>query len=140
MPTRTARAIWEGTLKEGKGNMHYSGFDGPFTFVSRFEEGEGTNPETLIGAAHAGCYSMAFSLLLGNAGFPPKKIETMAKVTLGEIDGAPRITKIHLQTEAEVPGISAEEFQKIATETKTFCPVSAALAAVPEITLDAKLL
>jgi lipoyl-dependent peroxiredoxin len=114
-------------------------YEGAFSFSSRFEEGVGTNPEELIAAAHAGCFSMALSSGLGKAGFTPTRIATVAQVTLGQIDGKSRITQIHLQTEASVPGISAADFQKIAEETKTGCPISAALAAVPSITLDAKL-
>jgi osmotically inducible protein OsmC len=141
MAVRKAQAVWEGSLRDGKGSMKLGSgaFEGAYSFSSRFEEGTGTNPEELIGAAHAGCYSMALSAGLGKAGFTPTRIATRAEVTLGKINDATRITLIHLETEAKVPGISAEEFQKIAEETKTGCPVSAALASVP-ITLSAKLL
>lgn len=140
MAVRTAEAAWEGSLKAGKGSMKLGSgaYEGPFSFVSRFEEGAGTNPEELIGAAHAGCYSMALSAGLGNAGFTPTRIHTTARVTLGSIDGKARITNIHLVTQAVIPGITAEKFSEIAEATKTGCPVSAALAGV-EITLEAHL-
>jgi len=140
MAVRNAEAVWQGGLKDGKGSMKLGGgaFEGAYSFSSRFEEGTGTNPEELIAAAHAGCYSMALSSGLGKAGFTPTRIVTTAQVTLGQVNGASRITLIHLKTEAVVPGISAEEFQKVAEATKTGCPVSAALSAVP-ITLDASL-
>lgn len=139
MAERKAKANWEGTLKEGKGVMKFANFEGPFTYQSRFEEEKGTNPEQLIAAAHAGCYSMDLSSRLEKAGFPAEEVETVAYVTLGRIDGAARITKIHLVCEVKVPGISEEEFARIAEATKLGCPISAALAAVPSITLDAKL-
>ena len=138
MAIRIAQAEWKGSLKEGGGVMKFPGYAGPFTWSSRFEEAEGSNPESLLGAAHAGCYSMALSGDLGKAGFSPTSISTKATVTLGRVEGKARITNIHLETEATVPGISNEEFQKIAEGTRTGCPVSAALAAV-EITLSAKL-
>ncbi|MFM8321227.1 MAG: OsmC family protein [Chloroflexota bacterium] len=138
MAERNAQAVWEGTLKEGKGTMKFGTFEGPFSFSSRFEEGTGTNPEELIGAAHAGCYSMALSGALTRAGFPPVKIETRARVSLGQVDGKARITNIHLECRAAAPGISANQFNEIAEATKSGCPVSAALAATP-ITLDAQL-
>lgn len=138
MAERQAQAVWQGTLKEGKGTMKFGSFEGPFSFASRFENGQGTNPEEMIGAAHAGCFSMALSSGLSKAGFPPDRVETHAKVTLGTIDGNPRITNIHLECRAKVPGISPEQFNQIAEGTKSGCPISAALAAVP-ITLDAKL-
>lgn len=139
MAVRHAQAIWEGTLSDGKGRMQFGTFDGAFTYASRFEEGEGTNPEELLGAAHAGCFSMALSSGLGKAGFSPKRVATRSTVHLGRVDGKARIIRIDLETEAEVPEISAEQFQEIAEATKTGCPVSAALAAV-EITLQAHLI
>jgi lipoyl-dependent peroxiredoxin len=138
MAIRKAQALWEGTLREGHGVMKFGTFEGPFSFVSRFEEGNGTNPEELIGAANAGCFSMSLSAGLGRAGFTPQLIETVAQVTLDKVDGKSRITRIHLECEAEVPGIDAETFAKIAEDSKTNCPVSAALAGV-QISLDAKL-
>ncbi len=139
MAVRQAHAIWEGTLKEGHGKMKFGGFEGPFSFSSRFEEGQGTNPEELLGAAHAGCYSMALSSGLVKAGFVPERIETNARVTLGTVDGKARITNIHLDCQAKVSGISTEQFNEIAEATKTGCPVSAALAAT-EISLSARLI
>lgn len=138
MADRKANAIWEGTLKGGKGNMHFAGYDGPFTFASRFEEGKGTNPEELLGAAHAGCYSMALSAGLTEAGFPPEKIETTAHVALRNVDGKATITQSHLVCKAQVTGISGDKFQEIAQATKLGCPVSRALAGV-EISLEAEL-
>jgi len=113
-------------------------FEGAYTFKSRFENGAGTNPEELIGAAHAGCFSMALSAGLGRAGFTPKRIETSARVHLEKVGEAFRITRIELKTEAAVPGIDAKAFQDQAEAAKKGCPVSAALAAVT-ISLDARL-
>jgi len=140
MAVRNAEAVWEGTLKAGKGSMKLGSgaFEGAFSFASRFEEGAGTNPEELIGAAHAGCFSMALSADLERAGYPATRVATKSRVHLGKVDGKSRITHIDLQCRATVPGIDAEKFQQIAEATRTGCPVSAALAAV-EITLDAKL-
>ncbi len=140
MAIRNAEATWEGSLKDGRGRMKLGSgaFEGAFSFASRFEEGTGTNPEELIGAAHAGCYSMALSAGLGSAGFTPGRIHTRAQVTLGKVGDKTRITHIHLLTEAAIPGISKEKFLQIAEETKTGCPVSAALTGV-EISLEARL-
>lgn len=138
MALRKAQALWEGSLREGHGVMKFGTFEGPYSFSSRFEEGNGTNPEELIGAAHAGCFSMALSAGLGRAGFTPQFVQTVANVTLGNVDGKARITQINLECEAHVPGIDADTFAKIAEESKSTCPVSAALAGV-QITLDAKL-
>jgi osmotically inducible protein OsmC len=139
MATRNAQAVWTGSLKEGKGTMKFGTYEGSYTWSSRFENGQGTNPEELLGAAHAGCYSMALSSNLGKAGFTPKQINTQAQVTLEVIDGKSRITKIHLTTEAVVSEISDEKFQEIAASVKESCPVSVALANTP-ITLTARLL
>lgn len=141
MPVRKASAIWEGTLKEGRGVMKLQSqaFEGPYSFASRFEEGAGTNPEELIAAAHAGCFSMALSAALERAGYPPRRVSTEARVHFGLLDGAPTVSKIELLTEAEVPGISPERFREIAEEAKKGCPVSRALAGVPEILLEARL-
>lgn len=139
MATRNANAVWSGTLKEGKGTMKFGTYEGAYTWSSRFEDGQGTNPEELLGAAHAGCFSMALSSNIGKNGFTPKTIRTQAQVTLEVIDGKSKITKIHLTTEAVVPEISNEKFQEIAASVKEGCPVSAALASTP-ITLSAKLL
>jgi osmotically inducible protein OsmC len=118
--------------------MKFGSFEGPFSFTSRFEDGNGTNPEELIGAAHAGCFSMSVSAGLGRAGFTPQFIQTTAHVTLEKVEGRSRITQIHLECEADIPGIDAENFVKIAEEAKRSCPVSAALAGV-QISLAAKL-
>ncbi len=141
MPARTANARWEGGLKDGKGNMRLGGgaFEGQYSFSSRFEEGVGTNPEELIAAAHAGCFSMALSAGLEKAGHSPNSVETEAKVHLSPKDGGGfRISRIDLVTTADVPGISDDEFQQAAQGAKEGCPVSTALAAV-EITLNATL-
>jgi len=138
MAVRKAEALWEGSLREGHGLMKFGSFEGQYSFASRFEEAYGTNPEELVGAAHAGCYSMALSAGLGRAGFTPQRIHTVATVTLGTVDGKARITLMHLDCEAEVPGIDPAVFADIAEETRGGCPVSAALAGV-QITLDAKL-
>ncbi|MEJ2667221.1 MAG: OsmC family protein [Deinococcales bacterium] len=141
MPTRRASARWEGTLREGSGSMKFGSgaFEGRYDFASRFEEGTGTNPEELIAAAHAGCFSMALSGGLARAGHPATAIATEAAVTIERQDAGFRITKSHLTCEATVPGISEEEFRQQADAAKAGCPVSAALTGV-EITLDARLL
>ena len=138
MPVRTSTATWNGTLREGSGVMRLGSgaYDGAYTWASRFADEKGTNPEDLVGAAHAGCFSMFLSALLTKAEFPPVSINTSATVHLGD---GPTITKIELVTEAEVPGIDGDQFAEIATQAKANCPVSKALAAVSEITLDAKL-
>ncbi len=141
MAVRTAEAEWQGNLREGKGTMKLGSgaFQGNYSFATRFEEEPGTNPEELIGAAHAGCFSMALAARLEQAGFRPERVHTTEKVHLGKVDGGFAITRLDLHTEAEVPGISEADFQKYAQEAKVGCPVSKALAAVPEINLDAKL-
>ncbi len=139
MAVSKASAKWTGTLKEGAGSMKGASghFDAPFTFVSRFEGAStGTNPEELIGAAQAGCFSMFLAAQLTNAGHPPQSIETSATVHLG---AGPTITKIELETEAVVPGVSAEVFNEKVDFSKKNCPVSKALASIPEITFSAKL-
>jgi osmotically inducible protein OsmC len=138
MTTRTSSAEWKGTLKEGAGTMRLGSgaYEGPFTFASRFESGPGTNPEELIGAAHAGCYSMFLSALLSKAGFTPTRIQTTATVHLGE---GPTITTIELNTRAEVPNLTEAAFMEHAEAAKNGCPVSKALAG-PEIKLRAQLL
>ncbi len=140
MPTRTAQAIWKGDLFQGKGTMKLGGgaYEGAYSFSSRFENGVGTNPEELIAAAHAGCFSMALSAELGKVGFEPESIETIAKVTVEQSDGGFAITKSELTTVAEIPGIDEATFQKIAQGAKAGCPVSKALAGLA-ITLEAKL-
>jgi len=142
MPTRQSEAEWSGDLKQGTGKMKLGSgaYSGSYSFKSRMENGAGTNPEELIAAAHAGCYSMALSAMLSAAGNVPKRVHTTAKVSFNPVEGGFAITKIELITEAEIPGIDNEKFQKVAQDAKKGCPVSKALAAVPEITLNAKLL
>ena len=138
MPARQAQAVWEGTLQEGRGQMHLFGKDHNYSFSSRFEDGEGTNPEELIAAAHAGCYSMALSGRLTREGFPPVRVQTQAKVHLNKKETGFAIDRIDLEAAAEVPNITEEKFQEIAKAAKETCPVSVALGAV-EITLYARL-
>lgn len=140
MAIRKAEAVWEGNLQQGKGSMKLGSgaFEGAFSFASRFEEGPGTNPEELIGAAHAGCFSMFLSAVLSKAGFPPQRIHTTAKVHLEQKDGAPWITKIQLTCEANVPGVDQNTFQEQVDVSKKGCPVSKALTGV-DISVDAKL-
>ena len=142
MAARTANALWEGSLNEGRGQMSLGSgaFEGNYSFKSRFEEGEnGTNPEELVAAAHAGCFSMALSLVLGEGGNEPESIQTQAKVSMRNVDGAPTITKMALTTRARVPGLDEEGFQKAANAAKESCVISRALGGVEEITLDASL-
>jgi lipoyl-dependent peroxiredoxin len=140
MAKRTASAVWEGTLREGKGTVKLGSgaFEGAYSFASRFEEGKGTNPEELIGAAHAGCFSMALAAGLTRGGFSPKRISTTASVSLEKVGEAFKITRIELNTEAEIPGIDENTFQEQADTAKKNCPVSQALAGT-EISLNAKL-
>lgn len=139
MPARSSSAVWQGTLKEGNGVMSLGSgmFEGPFTRASRFEDGKGTNPEELIAAAHAGCYSMFLSALLSNNNYTPTRVETTATV---HITQGPTISLIELVCEAEVPGLSETDFNDFAAQAKAGCPVSKALSAVPEITLKATLI
>ncbi|MGE5603532.1 MAG: OsmC family protein [Nitrososphaerales archaeon] len=140
MPVRTANAVWEGDLRGGRGQMKFGGgaWEGQYSFSSRFEEGPGTNPEELIAAAHAGCFSMAFSNELAKAGFTPTRVETTAKVYLDKGETGFKIGRIHLDTVGQVPGISEDQFQKIAEGAKKGCPVSQ-LVTGAEITLNARL-
>jgi lipoyl-dependent peroxiredoxin len=141
MATRNASADWRGNLQEGDGTMALGSgsFEGAYTYKSRFEDGPGTNPEELIGAAHAGCFTMQLSAQLANAGHTPESVHTDAKVHLRIVDGLPTITEIDLITRGRVPGIDDEAFQKEANAAKEGCLVSRALAGVANITLDAKL-
>jgi osmotically inducible protein OsmC len=141
MPKRTANAVWNGSLQEGAGTMKMASgsYEGPYSFQSRFQEGDGTNPEELIAAAHAGCFSMALSGELGRAGHDPESVETTATVHIEKVEGGFGITRIDLDTRARVPGIDADEFQRIAEGAKQNCPVSKALAAVETIELNAEL-
>ena len=141
MPLRTAEAVWQGKLPEGKGNMKLGSgaYEGEYSFASRFQESRGTNPEELIGAAHAGCFSMALSHMLGQAGYNPERIHTAAKVHLDKVGDGFKITTIELETEAKVPGIDEKTFLEKAEAAKQGCPVSQALAGT-EIKLRATLM
>lgn len=140
MPTRKAHARWVGSLKEGKGEIDFGNgmFKGPYSFASRFEQRAGTNPEELLGAAHAGCFAMALSLVLGEAGFTADYVDATAHVTVRPQGGGFKITKSHIVCEARVPGIDRTSFMQRAEAAKAGCPVSQALAGT-EITLEAKL-
>jgi osmotically inducible protein OsmC len=140
MAVRTGNAVWNGDLKNGTGTVALGSgaFTGPYSFPSRFEEGPGTNPEELIGAAHAGCFSMALANMLASAGTPATEVRTEARVHLGKDDKGAAITKIELVCRAVVPGVDAETFATHAANAKVGCPVSKALASVP-IELDAAL-
>ena len=140
MAVRTAQAEWQGSIQQGKGTMAFGSgaFSGSYSFASRFEDGPGTNPEELIAAAHAGCFSMALTGALGRGGFEPARVATTASVQLMKVDGGFAITGIELRTEANVPGIDDAKFQEIAEAAKQGCPVSKALAGT-KITLVARL-
>jgi lipoyl-dependent peroxiredoxin len=141
MATRKARATWSGNLKEGQGTMALGSgvWEGPFSFKTRFEDGQGTNPEELIGAAEAACFTMQLSATLAEAGHVPDSVETEARVQIRNIDGAPTISQIDLVTHAKVPGLDDETFQKTAQETREVCIISRALAGVGNITVEATL-
>jgi len=141
MPTRHAEATWKGNLVNGNGKMKLgSGFcEVPFTHASRFKEGEGSNPEELVGAAHAGCYSMYLSSILSADDFVPNQIKTTAVVHIGTVDGAPTIHTIELKCTADVAGIDQEKFMEYALRAKAECPVSKALSAVSSVQLSASL-
>lgn len=138
---RKASAHWQGGLKDGKGTIStQSGVlkETQYSFSTRFENGIGTNPEELIAAAHAGCFTMAFSAELGNAGFTPDALDTTATVTMDKTDAGPTVTKIHLSTKGTVPNIDKAKFEEIGKKAKEGCPISRLLKAA-EITLDAEL-
>ena len=142
MAIRSSTALWEGDLKGGKGTMTVGkgAYTGPFTFASRFEEAGGTNPEELIGAAHAGRFSMAFSANLSKAGHVPKSVNTRANVHLDpDPSGGMRVSKIELVSEGVVPGIDAKQFQELAETTRTTCPISKLLKGGAEIVVNATL-
>jgi osmotically inducible protein OsmC len=141
MATRNGSAEWRGDLKGGSGTVTVGEgvFEGQYSFSSRFEEGEGTNPEELIGAAHASCFAMALSLLLSEEGHPPDSVRAQAKVHLRNVDGLPTIARIELEVEGSVPGVDEDGFRSFAEKAKAGCPVSRALAGVPEIELSARL-
>ncbi len=141
MPTKKAHAEWNGDLESGNGTMELESgsYKGKYSFASRFEDGVGTNPEELIGAAHAGCFSMALSNELAGAGYDPKSVNTRAEVTFEVTDEGPAITGVKLICKADVPAISNDDFEKFAQGAKDHCPVSKALTGT-KITLDANLL
>ena len=142
MPARTATARWEGGLKDGKGNLRLGGgaFDGQYSFTSRFEEGTGTNPEELIGAAQAGCFSMALSAGLEKSGYSPNSVETQARVHLSQAEGGGfEISRIDLICTADIPDIDKDAFQEAAEGAKENCIISRALRGVKEVTLEANL-
>jgi lipoyl-dependent peroxiredoxin len=140
MSERSANALWQGGLKNGNGTMRIprGNIEVPYTFASRFEEGQGLSPEDLIAGAHAGCFSMAFSADLEKAGFSPTSVETTATVSLAPVNGAPTIHKIRLDTVAKVPGIEEAAFQELAESAKNNCPVSRLLKGA-EISVSARL-
>jgi len=140
MPTRSSSAQWSGNLARGNGTMSLGSgaFEGRYSFASRFEEGDGTNPEELIAAAHAGCFSMALSNVLSQAGHEPDSVQTTAEVHLDKDNGGFSITRSDLTTEVKADGLDDEEFQQHADEAKRTCPVSRALGAI-EVSLEAKL-
>ena len=138
MAIRKATAVWNGKLNDGNGIMKYGAFEGPYTFASRFEEGDGTNPEELVGAAHAGCFSMFLAALVSKEGMTPTRIETTATVNLGDDDG-PKITSIDLDCEAEIPGLDRAKFDELCAAAKAKCPISRLFAGT-EINLTAKLI
>lgn len=142
MPVRNAEAEWSGNLTEGKGHLKLGSgaFEGAYSFASRFgDDTKATNPEELIGAAHAGCFTMALDAALTKAGYTPTRLHTTAKVRLDKVGEGFAITKISLELEGEVPDLSSEDFERLAHEAKANCPVSKALAGT-EISLDAKLI
>ncbi len=138
---RRAEAEWKGSIRDGSGKVKLGSgaFEGPYSFKSRFESGAGTNPEELLGAAHAGCFSMALSLALTTAGTPPERIHTVATVHLDRDQTGPVISKIELLTEVKAAGLDDAKLQELAKGAKAGCPLSRALASVPTITLTAKL-
>ena len=141
MTIRESQAEWQGTLREGSGRLRLGSgvFEGAYSFPSRFENGPGTNPEELIAAAHAGCFSMALTFILGQGGHVARAIRTVAKVHLGATAAGPTITRIELETQGDIPRLEPAEFQRMAETAKTTCLVSRALAGVSTITLKAEL-
>ncbi|GAA4678606.1 OsmC family protein [Phytohabitans rumicis] len=141
MAIRTATALWQGNLTEGSGTIRTGkgGLEGNYSFKSRFEEGEGTNPEELIGAAHAGCFSMFLSKVIADSGYTPESVDTTANVHLEKTDAGQTVTRIDLETVGSVPGVDEAEFVKMAENAKANCPISRLLAPGAEITLTARL-
>lgn len=138
MSIRTAKSQWNGTLKDGNGTMNFSNYSGPYTFKSRFEEGTGTNPEELVGAAHSGCYSMFLAALIGGEGLTPESVETTAKVHLGTDEIGPLVTTIELECVVKCTGLSQEKFEELSQAAKKGCPISRLVAAA-DIKLSATL-
>jgi len=138
MSIRKAKSQWNGTLKDGSGTMNFSNYSGPFTFKSRFEEGSGTNPEELVGAALSGCYSMFLSALISGEGLSTESVETTATVHLGKDDKGPVITTIELDSHVTCEGLSQEKFKELAAAAKEGCPISR-LVAPTEVKLTAEL-
>lgn len=139
MSVRTAKSQWNGTLKDGKGTMNFSNYSGPYTFKSRFEEGSGTNPEELVGAAHSGCYSMFLAALIAGEGLDPESVETTARVHLGKDDIGPVVTTIELDCTVKCSGLSQDKFQELSAAAKDKCPISRLVAAA-DVKLNAVLL
>ena len=139
MSVRTAKSMWHGTLKEGKGTMNFSNYSGPYTYKSRFEEGSGTNPEELVGAAHSGCYSMFLAALISGEGFDPESVETTARVHLGKDETGPVVTTIELDCQVKCEGLSREKFSELSQAAKEKCPISRLVAAA-DVKLNAVLL
>ena len=142
MPVHIGKAVWEGSIGQGKGTMTVGSAEasGAYTHASRFEGGQGSNPEELLAAAHAGCFSMALSSRLTRAGHPPVRIATTASVHMTKADAGWHITRIDLETAVDAPGIDQAAFQECAGDAKVTCPISQALASNIEVTLQAKLL
>ena len=141
MATRNGSAEWRGSLEQGGGDLTVGdgSYRGAYSFASRFEEGDGTNPEELVAAAHAACFSMALSDILAGDGHTPDSIRTQARVQLRNVDGAPTVARIDLDTEGRVSGLDEDEFRRYAEQAKRDCPISRALAAVGEIEVSARL-
>jgi len=139
MSVRSANSKWNGTLKDGKGTMNFSNYRGPYTFASRFEEGKGTNPEELVGAAHSGCYSMFLAALISGENLVPESVETTASVHLGRDETGPLVTTIELNSKVRCEGLSQEKFDELAAAAKAKCPISRLVAAA-DIQLTATLL
>ena len=138
MSVRSAKSQWNGTLKDGRGTMNFSNYSGPYTFKSRFEEGDGTNPEELVGAAHSGCYSMFLAALISGEGLIPDSVETTASVHLGRDETGPVITTIELDCQVKCDGLSQDKFEELAAAAKEKCPISRLVAAA-DIKLTASL-
>ena len=139
MSVRTAKSQWNGTLKDGKGTMNFSNYSGPYTFKSRFEEGSGTNPEELVGAAHSGCYSMFLAALIAGEDLSAESVETTARVHLGKDDIGPVVTTIELDCTVKCEGLSQDKFQELSAAAKEKCPISRLVAAA-DVKLNAVLL